>query len=157
MVKVFNPTFTINLANNNKPKIQREKSDKAISRKCLGRVILYNDEFRVLINNAPNEDLCIPLTDNSLELKGKTHVFAKNKDKYGHHICVIRDQMTANLSPGLPTQYDAVKENLLIAGHIIRKNGIMLFEYEDLVAFHYLSEAKLTQIKIDENKPLFNK
>ena len=65
--------------------------------------------------------------------------------------------MTANLSPGLPTQYNVIHENLLLAGHIIRKNGKMYFEYEDLVAYHYLSESRICDVKVDNTKPLFNK
>ena len=65
--------------------------------------------------------------------------------------------MTANLSPGLSTQYNTVHENLLLAGHIIRKNGKMYFEYEDLVAYHYLAESRICDVKVDNTKPLFNK
>ena len=65
--------------------------------------------------------------------------------------------MTANLSPGLPTQYNTVHENLLLAGYIIRKDGKMYFEYEDLVKHHYLSKSSLCEVKIDTTKPLFNK
>ena len=54
-------------------------------------------------------------------------------------------------------EYDALKENLLIAGHIIRKNGKMYFDYEDLVKYHYLAKSKLCDVKVDDTKPLFSK
>lgn len=167
MIKVFNPCFSINIAN--KPKKTSKPSTNSISRKCYAVVTKIEDEYKAIINfnkdriyikkgdELSNEQLILPFTENSLNLKGKEYVFAKNKDEYGKHICIIRDYMTSRLSPGLSTQYDTVCENLLIAGHIIRKDGKMYFEYEDLIAFHYLSEYRINDIQIDNTKPLFNK
>lgn len=167
MVKVFNPVFTINIAS--KPKRESKLTDSNISRKCYAVVKEIDGEFKAVVNinkqhirlkegdELSNEQLILPFTERSLDSKGKIYVFLKEKDKYGHYICIIRDKMTANLSPGLPTQYNTVHENLLLAGHIIRKNGKMYFEYEDLVAHHYLSESCIYDVKVDNTKPLFNK
>lgn len=167
MVKVFNPVFTINIAS--KPKREFKLTGSNISRKCYAVVKEIDGEFKAVINinkqhiclkegdELSNEQLILPFTEHSLDLKGKIYVFLKEKDKYGHYVCVIRDTMTANLYPGLPTQYNVVHENLLLAGHIIRKDGKMYFEYEDLVAHHYLSESRICDIEVDNTKPLFNK
>ena len=167
MVKVFNPAFTINIAS--KPKRESKPIGSNISRKCYAVVKEIDGEFKAVINidkkhirlkkgdELSNEQLILPFTERSLDLKGKIYVFLKEKDEYGHYVCIIRDTMTANLIPGLPTQYNTVHENLLLAGHIIRKNGKMYFEYEDLVAYHYLSEFRICDIEVDNTKPLFNK
>lgn len=167
MVKVFNPVFTINLAS--KPKRESKPTGSNISRKCYAVVKEIDGEFKAVINinkqhirlkegdELSSEQLILPFTERSLDLKGKIYVFLKEKDKYGHYVCVIRDTMNAELHPGLPTQYNTVHENLLLAGHIIRKNGIMYFEYEDLVAYHYLSESRICDVRVDNDKPLFNK
>lgn len=167
MVKVFNPVFTINLAS--KPKRESKQTGSNISRKCYAVVKEIDGEFKAVINinkqhirlkegdELSSEQLILPFTERSLDLKGKIYVFLKEKDKYGHYVCVIRDTMSAELHPGLPTQYNTVHENLLLAGHIIRKNGIMYFEYEDLVAYHYLSESRICDVRVDNDKPLFNK
>ena len=167
MVKVFNPVFTINLAS--KPKRESKPTDNNISRKCYAVVKKIDGEFKAVINinkqyirlkegdELSSEQFILPFTKRSLDLKGKTYVFLKEKDKYGHYVCVIRDPMSAKLHPGLPTQYNTVYENLLLAGHIIRNNGIMYFEYEDLVSYHYLSEYRIYDVRIDNDKPLFNK
>lgn len=167
MVKVFNPSFTINIAS--KPKHGSKPTGNNISRKCYAVVKEIDGEFKAVINmdkqhirfkkgdELSNEQLILPFTKRSLDLKDKIYVFLKEKDKYGHYVCVIRDTTTANLFPGLPTQYNAVHENLLLAGHIIRKNDKMYFEYEDLVAHHYLSESYICDVKVDNTKPLFNK
>lgn len=167
MVKLFNPSFTINIAS--KSKRGSKPTGNNISRKCYAVVKEIDGEFKAIINidkqhirlkkgdELSNEQLILPFTKRSLYLKDKIYVFLKEKDKYGHYVCVIRDTTTANLFPGLPTQYNAVHENLLLAGHIIRKNGKMYFEYEDLVAHHYLSESHICDVKVDNSKPLFNK
>lgn len=166
MVKVFNPVFTINIAS--KSKRESKPTSSNISRKCYAVVKEIDGEFKAIINidkkyiylkegdELSNEQLILPFTEKSLDLKDKTYVFLKNKDEYGHFVCVIRNNNIAHLSPGTPTQYNAVHENLLIAGHIIRKDGKMYFEYEDLVANHYLSEYHICDVKVDNTKPLFD-
>lgn len=167
MIKLYIPTFTIKPAS--KSKRESKPTGSNISRKCYAVVKEIDGEFKAVINinkqyvrlkegdELSNEQLILPFTERSLDLKGKIYVFLKEKDKYGHYVCIIRDIMTANLIPGLPIQYNTVHENLLLAGHIIRKNGKMYFEYEDLVAHHYLSESRICDVKVDDTKPLFNK
>lgn len=167
MIKLRIPTFTIKPAS--KSKRESKPTGSNISRKCYAVVKEIDGEFKAVINinkqyvrlkegdELSNEQLILPFTERSLDLKGKIYVFLKEKDKYGHYVCIIRDTMTANLIPGLPIQYNTVHENLLLAGHIIRKNGKMYFEYEDLVAHHYLSESRICDVKVDDTKPLFNK
>ena len=167
MIKLRIPAFTINPASKSKRKSKPTGSN--ISRKCYAVVKEIDGEFKAIINidnkhiylkegdELSNEQLVLPFTEKSLDLKDKTYVFLKNKDKYGHYVCVIRDRNIAHFFPGIPTQYNTIHDNLLIAGHIIRKNGKMYFEYEDLVAYHYLSEFRICDIEVDNTKPLFNK
>lgn len=167
MVKVFNPIFTINIAS--KPKKESKPSGTNISRKCYAVVAIIDGEYKAIVNyekkhiyvyesgDLSNEQLVLPFTEKSLSLKDKLYICAKQKDKYGNNVCILRDYMTAHINPGVDGTYDAVRENLLIAGHIVRKNGKMYFEYEDLIAYHYLSEARITDVKIDNTKPLFKK
>ena len=167
MIKLRIPTLTIKLAS--KSKREPKPTGSNISRKCYAVVKEIDGEFKAVINidkkhirlkkgdELSNEQLVLPFTEKSLDLKDKTYVFLKNKDKYGHYVCIIRDAINAELHPGLPIQYNAVHENLLLAGHIIRKNDKMYFEYEDLVAHHYLAESHICDVKVDNNKPLFNK
>lgn len=167
MVKVFLPKFTIKPVY--KPKVEHHNVGTNISRKCLAVVAEIDGEFKAIINidkhhiilkegdEPSNEQLVLPFTDKSLSLKGKTYVFKKDKDESNHYVCVIRDTYNANTHPGLKSQYNALHPNLLIAGHIIRKNGKMYFNYEDLISHHYLCETHLCNVRIDADKPLFNK
>ena len=157
MTKIFNPsTFIINIAS--KPKIHKPKTTK-ISRRCYAIVALINGEYKAIVNNSENDSdkLILPFTEKSLSLKGKEYVFSKAKDKHGRRVCVIRNYIDANLNPGTDTQYDAVIENLLLIGHIIREDGKMYFNYEELAAYHYKAECHLSETKIDNSKPLFSK
>lgn len=166
-MKVFNPLFTITIAN--KPKNKIKVTGSKVSRKCLAIVTNINGEFQAIINynkgkmditdtfTLNNEVLVLPFTENSLNLKDKQYVWLKNKDKYGHNVCIIRDAITANISPGIKEQYDAVVKDSLIVGHIVRINNKMYFEYEDLIAYNALSDYRIREVKIDESKPLFSK
>lgn len=167
MIKVFNPAFTINLAS--KPKKESKPSGNIISRKCYAIVAIIDGEYKAIVNyekkhiyiyeggDLSNEQLVLPFTEESLSLKDKLYVWLKEKDKYGHNICIIRNYKTAHLHPGIDGSYNAVRENLLIAGHIVRKNGKMYFKYEDLISYNYLSETRITEVNVDNTKPLFNK
>lgn len=169
MVKVFMPAFTINVVSKPKVKKNNDISSNKCSRKCYAVVVKIDNEFKAVVNIDGNYDsiiegdqfsnsrLTLSFTEESLNLKDKTHVFLKNVDKSGKQPVVIRTTEHCHYYPGLPTQYDAVKENLLIAGHVIRKNGKMYFDYEDLVKYHYLSKFKICNVKVDDNKPLFSK
>ena len=169
MVKISTPTFTIKLVSKSKIKNNIDKSSYKCSRKCYAVVVKINNEFKAVVNingkydsvieidQSNDSRLILPFIEESLNLKDRTHVFLKNVDKSGKHTIIIRTKEQCHCYPGLPTQYDAVKENLLIAGHIISKNGKMYFDYEDLVKYNYLSEFKLCDIKIDNDKPLFSK
>lgn len=166
MVKLFNPNFTINIAT--KRKRTSNTSGTIVSRKCYAVVALINGEYKAIVNydrdhirlkegdELSNEQLIIPFTKKSLSLKDKTHIWAKHKDKYNNYICIIRNSEVANTRPGVDGTYNAVRENLLIAGHIVRKDGKMYFEYEDLIAYNYLSQYHICDIRVDNDKPLFN-
>ena len=125
-------------------KVKREsKTVTKVGKKCQAVVIKDDDILKARLITSPiennkellNEFPIIPFTSNSFNLKGKTYVFCKNKDEYGHNICIIRDKLIAKLHPGLNSQYYVLRENLLISGYIIKKDNKYYFDYEDLIAF----------------------
>ena len=143
MVKVFNPAFTINIASKVKVKRESVSSSTKLGKLCLAVVFKDEDKLKARLVTSPVEDnnwftefRVIDFTEESFNIRGKTHVFLKEKDKYGHRVCVIRRRYNEiYLSPGLDTQYDAILEGLLVKGHIIKKNGKHYFNYEQLVAY----------------------
>lgn len=134
-------SFAIKLVSPSKVK-RESKSFIKVGRKCQAVVISDDKQWKARLTTSPVEDeripdefLVLPFTDSSLSLKGKTHVFLKEKDKYGHYVCIIRDKLNAELHPGLNVQYNVFHEGLLISGHIVKKEGKHYFEYEELIAF----------------------
>lgn len=122
---------------------QENKSFKTIGKKCKAVVIEDNGIFKAKLIISPVEkeedelkDIhIIPFTEESFNLKNKTHVFLKEKDEYGHLICIIRDNIEARISPGTNSQYDVLKKGLRIIGHIINKHGKHYFNYEQLESY----------------------
>lgn len=143
MVKMFNPVFTINVASKVKVKRESSSSSTKLGKFCLAVVFKDEDKLKARLITSPVEDNdwftefhVIDFTEESFNLRGKTHVFLKERDKYGHRVCVIRNgYKKVYLSPGLDTQYDTLYEGLLVKGHIIKKNGKHYFNYEQLVAY----------------------
>lgn len=166
-IKIFYPSFTINIA---KKSVKRKLDNYVkVSRKCLAVIKIIEDEFKAIINidnhniklhegdELSNEQLVLSLTEQSFDLKGRQYVWYTRKDKYNNDVCLIRDIDYSLLHPGLPHQYKAIKENLLLSGYIVRKNGRLYFNYEDVISFNYRSNHRTKEPKIDESKPLFNK
>lgn len=168
-MKVFNPSFNIVIASKPKRNINPKTKTNKTSRRCLAIVAKINNEFKAIVNydkdvvdvtdsfTLKNEVLVLPFTERSLSLKDKERVWLKEKDKLGHSVCIIRDCTKTNVNPGIKDQYDVFKEDILIVGRIVKENGIMYFDYEDLISYNYKSENKLINVKIDDSKPLFSK
>ena len=168
MDKIFlHSSSTINIA---KKSVKRKLDNYVkVSRKCLAVIKIIEDEFKAIINidnhhiklhegdELSNEQLVLPLTEQSFDLKGRQYVWYTRKDKYNNDVCLIRDIDYSLLHPGLPHQYKAIKENLLLSGYIVRKNGRLYFNYENVISFNYRSNHRTREPKIDESKPLFNK
>lgn len=144
--------------------IKSSNKNSRISRKCYAVVVKDGNDLKARITTSPvdendvnvdSEFLLLPFTSNSLTLKGKRYVFSKIKDKYGHYICIIRESFTAMINYGTNTQYTALRPGVLISGHIVRKSGKMLFDYEQLIAFTEYG-THINEIKVDEDRPLFD-
>ena len=122
---------------------QETKSFKTVGKKCKAVVIEDNGIFKAKLISSPVENNenelkdihIIPFSEESFNLKGKTHVFLKEKDKYGHLICIIRDEIESRISPGTNTQYDVLKKGLRLIGHVVNKHGKHYFNYEELDAY----------------------
>lgn len=126
-----------------------------VGSKQLAVVIIENGIFKARLTTSPVEETqefkVVDFTPRSLELKGKSCVFYKNKDKYNHNVCYMRDATTSKHNPGTTDQYDVFKENILISGHLYRKDGVLYFDYEKLMAFK-ANGTRLDELMIDSNQ-----
>lgn len=137
----------------------KEKEYTKISRKCKAIIVKdENGEFKArisLMNKECNPDIItISITPRSFDLKGKTYIFAKKKDKYKHNICIVKDYIDATINPGVNGTYSPIAEGIVCSGFVVRKESILYFDYDDIIAF-CPNGAILNNVKIDTSKPLF--
>lgn len=140
-------------------KTKTVRNSKKKSRRCLATIVNDNGVLKAQVslnNKEVNHDMIIiPLTQQSLDLKGKLYVFTTYPDKHGKPACIIKDNLQATTNCGLPTQYTTVKEGVVISGYVVKINDKMYFEYEQLVSFSP-NGCHFNPVKVDTSKPLFN-
>lgn len=151
----------IKLANLRKtivPKIKKTFFSNTKSRLCDGVVTVINGEFRVLVN-IPNQEeefkdkLCLPLSEKSLSLKGKTLVFSVKPDENGKYINYYRDELNAYVNYGSREQYASVAPDQVVTGYIVRYANKLEFELE---ACHGRGSF-VRPYEINDDAPLFKK
>lgn len=159
MTNVHLKGFTINVAKAKSKRTIKSKSVR-VSRLCKAVVALDEGIYVAKINLQNDENhpdtLVIPFTEESYNLKGKEYVFSKNKDKYNHYTCYIRTKYNATNFPGLTTQYEVLKPNIVVGGYIVRINGKHYFEYTQFVSTNETCPEYMPLIT-DDNKPVFYK
>lgn len=147
--------FTINIAKAVK-KVSEPKPAK-ISRLCLGVVTLTeNGEYRISIDtkNDPNypENIIIPFTDKSFDLRGRKIFFSKEKDEYGHYTRYIRDEYS-KLPFEHSTRFDTITPKEICSGHIVSDHGVMKFELSNVHGKgKYVFDLPT---RLNEKEPLF--
>lgn len=159
MTNVHLKGFTINVAKAKSKRTIKSKSVR-VSRLCKAVVTLDEEGYVAKINLQNDENhpdtLVIPFTEESYNLKGKEYVFSKNKDKHNHYACHIRTKYNATNFPGLTTQYEVLKPNIVVGGYIVRINGKHYFEYTQFVTFKETCSYGIPLVT-DESKPVFYK
>ena len=112
-----------------KPSIKIEAKDKR------GYVILEGEEYKVLLANE-NYDIhnrkILPFTKRSYDLKGKTSIFTKTKNKYGY-TRYVRTEDKAKVFPGDSDKYVPFAPNWMVKGNIINDKGILKFDFVELL------------------------
>lgn len=152
---MLNLGFKLNIQQSVKHKIMNKPK---VSRLCAGEIIEIDNTLKVKLSLRNDPDypdfVVIPLTENSLSLKGKTIIFSKTKDKLGHYTCIIRDVQTATNSPGNNDVYAPFRPGNIISGYVYSNQGKLEFNYEKFIK---LSEngRVINVVKIDDKKPLF--
>lgn len=80
-----------------------------------------------------DKEMIIPFTDKSYELKGRTRIFTRSKDKRGRYICICRTPDRANHFPGCTEVYVPFCPKWIIKGYIMNLNGNYSFDFKALV------------------------
>lgn len=122
------------------PKKKRNNSEgiKLIKKNKEGKVFIdENNIYKVSISMDNDPDfpdlLVLPFTENSYNLKGRKTVFSKIKDKHDKVIRYVRSEEKAKYNYGDSNRYVPFSSNWIVKGNIIRDNGILKFDFIDLV------------------------
>ena len=112
-----------------KPSVKIEAKNKR------GYVILEDKEYKVsLINESDgvHNRTILPFTKRSYDLKGKTSIFTKTKNKYGY-TRYVRTEDKAKVFPGDSDIYVPFAPNWIVKGDIINDKGVLKFDFVELL------------------------
>lgn len=90
----------------------------------------------------------IPFTAQSYDLKGKTRIFTKQKDKNGKSTYIIRNISDATHFPGLPTQYTPFRHKYVYSGHIVKSEKGHEFDVIDIIDYMSLCTHLISDISL---------
>ena len=116
--------------NVSKPSIKIEAKNKK------GRVILEDEEYKVLLINESDgihNRIILPFTKNSYDLKGRKNVFTRTKDEFGRRTRYIRSEEKAKFHYGDSNRYIPFAPNWIVKGNIIKDNNVLKFDFIDLI------------------------
>lgn len=112
--------------------VKRNKDqDRRMSLLVQGVVISRNNDIFVQVNDDPK--LIFPLTEKSLDPKGKSYLFRKNTESDGKHILRIFSEQEAIEHSPTSDAYITLLPGCIIAGHVVRKNSVNYFKYEHFI------------------------
>lgn len=142
----------------NKKKKPKTNTDKRISKLVRGICIKDGEEFKIsidarflktdVIKEESNPDLILlPFTEESYKLKNINSIFSKVPDKKGKYIRLIRSDWDCKFSDGNMEMYVPFCNNWVCSGHIIRRNNILMFDFNECIA-----PKGYTVMKIQEDK-----
>ena len=114
--------------------------------------VYVNDELVAHINtkglDGYEKVTILPFSKESFELKGKTHIFAKEKSKEGKYVHIIRSKDTAEMYPGNDEMYTPICENSLYKGYIIKSGKDLVFKVTDYVSTIKSNDILLTKSNV---------
>lgn len=136
MVNILLGSLHIKVA---QPKKKASSGPKWESNKIQRGVVIEEDngDFKVKVEvvdeKGTKQELILPFTPDSYELKDKLSVFTRTKDKHGRRTRIIRDVWHAKFHPGLPEQYIPFAKNWIVKGYIVKEGLTKMFDFKDLV------------------------
>lgn len=96
--------------------------------------IVFIDEYNIYKVKIPSKNnLILPFTTDSFSIKGKTTIFSRYVDEKGRHIRYIRNEDKSKLSADNRELYVPFAPNWIIKGNIIRDNGVIKFDFLNLI------------------------
>lgn len=149
MTKLRFDNLTLSQFNNFKFATKKRKinpnADKKLTTKLVKGVCFKDgDDFKIkvdirelkpdIIDKGQPDILILNFTEESYELKGVVSVFDRNPNKHGKYVRYIRSETNSKLMPGSTEKYVPFCNNWVCNGYIIRRNGKMMFNFNDCIS-----------------------
>mgnify|MGYP003292768911 CR=1 FL=1 len=90
----------------------------------------------------------LPFSKESFDLRGKTHIFVKNKNSDGKYVHIIRSKDTAEMYPGNDEIYTPICENSIYKGYIVKHDNKLAFKVTEYVSTIKANDLLLTKNNI---------
>lgn len=120
-----------------KQKITSKPSTTIEAKNKKGYVFINeNGEYRVSIvseNDKVYNNMILPFTKESFDLKGRVNVFSKTKDEHNRYVRYVRNSEQAKYFPGDPNVYVPFAPNWIVTGNIVKENLVLKFDFISLV------------------------
>ena len=115
--------------------------------------VYVNDELFAHINtnglNGYEKVTILPFSKESFELKGRTHIFAKEKNSDGKYVHILRSKDTSEMYPGNEEQYTPICENSIYKGYIVKRNNELVFNVTEYISTIKANYILLTKSNIE--------
>ena len=87
-----------------------------------------------IIEKGQPDILILDFTEESYDLKDVISVFDRNPDKNGRYTRYVRNITNAKFMPSDPDRYVPFCCNWICSGYIVRRNGKMMFDFNECIA-----------------------
>lgn len=75
----------------------------------------------------------LPFSEESFNLKGKTHIFLKEKNDEGKYVHIIRNKDISETYPGNSNKYTPLCENAIYKGYIMKIEKSLVFNVTEYI------------------------
>lgn len=91
----------------------------------------------------------LPFSKESFELRGKTHIFAREKSKDGKYVHILRSKDIAEMYPGDEDRYTPICKNSIYKGYIVKNNNELVFKVTEYVGTIKANDILLIKSNIE--------
>lgn len=124
--------------------IKHDGNKKLTSKLVRGTCLRLEGEYKIrldikllkpdIIDKGKPDILVLNFTEESYNIIGVTNVFSREPDETGRYIRYIRDESKAKFHPGDSNKYIPFCHNWVCSGHIVRRDGKLMFDFNECIA-----------------------
>ena len=135
-------------------KVRAKISSTPIVKQALYCKPVYVDDELVAHINTKGLDgyekvTILPFSKESFNLRGKTHIFAKEKNRDGKYVHILRSKDASEMYPGNDEMYTPICENSIYRGYIVKHNNDLAFNVTEYISTIKANDILLTKSNIE--------